>query len=286
MPDISRSYVQTLPSITRVLFLSSLSLCVLLSVAQLPFLRLLPSSVVRPLQSLLHPFTFSLPGSLAASLFSSAFYVHLHRLVSPFILYPLLLPPTFVLSCLSLTLLAVYSRAIEEEQLYNAAGAAQYSSALAFAATFLLSFHLLPTPSLSSSPSAEAGPALLPFAAPTAPYFSLSLSLLMFVITLYTSFAPYAPLSFTALLLQWQSVYVLAAALSIFAPPLLPSLLLGILSCYAYHFATTGAQRVWGRPLWATPQWLVNMYERWGIGERRLGFTAQEGGRQLGGEEH
>ena len=289
MPNISRSYVETLPSVTRVLLLSSLGLCLLLSAAHLPVMRYLPHSVVRPLQSVLHPFTFSLPSSLSTTLFSSSAYLHLHRLVTSFLVYPLLLPPTFVLSSLCLILLAVYSRALEEEHLYNASGAAQYTSALAFAVTFLLSFHLLPRPSLSSSAeSAAADEALLSFRsdAPSGGlYFGLSLSLLMFIVTLYTSFDPYAPLSFTSLLLQWQSAWILAAVLSVLAPPLLPQLALGVLACYAYHAATTGAQRVWGRSGWATPTWLVALYEKWGIGERRLGFTAQGGGRQLGTDE-
>ena len=263
MPDLSRPYVETLPSITRVLFLTSLSLCLLLSAAQLPFLRYLPASIHQPLQSTLHPLNLSLPASLSTSLLSAALPFHLHRLLTAFVVYPLLLPPTFFLSSLSLLLLVVYSRGIEEQYCYNASGAAQYTSALAFAVTFLLSFSLTP-------------------AAPSGLYFSLSLSLLTFIITLYTSFEPYAPLSFTSLLLQWQSAYVLSAALSVLAPPLLPSLLLGVLCCYAYHFATSGAQRVWGRSLWGTPHWLVRAYERWGVGVRKLGFTAHDGGRQLG----
>ena len=289
MPDISRSYVETLPSITRILFLTSLSLCLLLSAAHLPFLSYLPASVIQPLQSFLHPFTFSLPGSLSTTLFSDAFYVHIHRLVTAFFVYPLLLPPTFILSVVSLTLLAIYSRAIEEEYLYNASGAAQYSSALAFAVTFLLSFSLIPKPSLSLLSAAEDEPEPLMSLRADAPsdglYFNLSLALLTFVITLYTSFEPYAPLSLTSLVLQWQSAYILAALLSMFAPPAMPSLLLGVLCCYAYHFATSGAHRVWGRQLWATPTWLVGLYERWGVGIRKFGFTVQEGGRQLGNGE-
>lgn len=288
MPDLSRSYVETLPSVTRVLFLSSLGLCLLISAVHVPFLSYLPASYIQPLQSVLHPFTFSMPASLSTTLLSSSFYLHVHRLVTSFVMYPLLLPPTFVLCCLSLTLLAVYSRAIEEEYLYNATGAAQYTSALAFAATFLLSFSLVPTPSLSSAVdgAAKPPPPLLRYDAPAdGVYFSLSLALLAFVITLYTSFEPYAPLSFTSLLLNWQSAYILAALLSVLAPPLLPSLLLGVLCCYAYHFATTGAQRVWGRRLWATPDWLVRLYERWGVGVRKMGFTAHDGGRQLGNGE-
>ena len=285
MPDISRSYVETLPSVTRVLFLSSLGLCLLVSAAHLPFMSYLPASIVHPLQSVLHPFTFSLPASLSATVFSSSFYLHFHRLLTSFLVYPLLLPPTFVLSCLCFILLAVYSRAIEESYLYHASGAAQYTAALAFAVTFLLSFSLIPKPTLSSGSGGDHEQLSVRADAPSGLYFNLSLSLLMFVVTLYTSFDPYAPLSFTSLLLQWQSAYVLAAVLSVLAPPALPSLLLGVLCCYCYHFATSGAHRVWGRQLWGAPQWLVALYERWGVGTRKFGFNAHEGGRPLGDSE-
>ena len=205
MPDISRSYIQTLPSITRILFLSSLGLCLLISAAQLPLLGYLPDAVVLPLRSLLHPFSFSLPASLHTTLFSSAFYLHLHRLLSPFLLYPLLLPSTFALSVVSFVLLALYSRAIEEEYYFNPSGAAQYASALAFAVTFLLSLSLIPKPSmsmLSKSPSTvpESSLPLGRLDAPSGPYFDLSLAMLQFIITLYTSLDPYRPLSFTGML--------------------------------------------------------------------------------------
>ena len=261
MPDISRTYFETLPSVTRGLLFSSLLFCGVLSLGHSSLLRyVLPASFLHSLQAALSLDHFVyLPSKAFGSL-------ELHRLITPFLLFPLLTSFTSLVCVASFITLALYSRAIEEEHLLHPAGAARYTSALAFCVVFCLA-----TASFSGSAS-------FPF-----PY-SLSLSLLFFVVTYYTTFAPYSPLSFSSILLQWHSPYLLLLVFSFLLPPSLPSLFRGIVAAYLHHVATAGMQRVWGWSAWGVPGWLVSLYERFGIGVRKIGFQVREGGARLGGE--
>jgi hypothetical protein len=261
MPDISRAYFETLPSVTRGLLFPSLLFCGVLSLSHSSLLRyLLPSSFLYSLQSALSLEHFVyLPSRALGSL-------ELYRFLTPFLLFPLLISPTSVVCVISFITLALYSRAIEEEHLPHPAGAARYTSALAFCVVFCLA-----TASVSGSAS-------FPF-----PY-SLSLSLLFFIITYYTTFAPYSPLSFSSILMQWHSPYLLLLFFSFLLPPSLPSLFRGIVAAYLHHVATAGMKRVWGWSAWGVPDALVRLYERFGIGVRKIGFQVREGGARLGGE--
>ena len=271
--NLTREYLSTLPSITKFLFYATLSFTLLLTLLHTsPISYLLPAPLLSTLR--LH---LGVPSLLFSPSTLTSLPFELHRLLAPFLLYPLPSSPTFLLSVASFLTLLLASRHIEEEHLLHAAGAAHYTSAIAFALTFFLATSTLSSYS-SSSPSS---PADLPPPPPV--YFSSSLFLLFFIATLSTTFAPFSPLASSSLLQQWHSPYLLLLLFCILAPPAFGSAVWGISAAYLYHVATEGVGRVWGMRLWGVPEWLVRLYERWGIGERKIGLQAMEGGVQLGG---
>ena len=273
--DLTKEYMATLPSITKALFYSTLSLTLFLTALHSPLISYaLPAPLLHTLRLYV-----GVPSLLFSPTAVTTWPFALHRLVAPFLLYPLLSPPTLLLSLASLITLLLYSRNIEEERLLHASGAAKYTSALAFALLFLLS-----TSTLSSLSSSKASPDDLPQAPPPSPYFASALSLLFFIVTLDTTFEPYEPLSFSSILQQWHSPYLLLVLFSVLSPAVFGSVVLGIVCAYVYHVVTVGAGRVWGVRLWGVPEWMVRLYERWGIGERKIGLQAREGGVQLGGQ--
>ena len=261
MPNLSKDWLATMPSVTRFLFLSTLSITILLTVFHHPatpyflpdgLLALLRRSF-SPLGAPPVPLSLSDPSSLPSALY---------RALTSFLVYPLFASPTWPLACLSFITLATYSRHVEEDRLPNPVGAARYTSALLFAALSLAALSLTDPPAL---------------------YFSSALSLLFFVVTLDTTFAPYEALSFSSVLQQWHSPYLLLLLFCALFPPALWPLALGIGLAYAHHVVTEGMGRVWGVRLWGTPDVLVRLYERWGIGMRKFGFQTRPG-LQLGGE--
>lgn len=268
MPNLSKDYLSTLPSITKFLFYSSLSLTLFLSAVHSPFLAyLLPDRSLAALHHYVGLPTLTFPSNL-----SSLFPLGLHRLLSPFLLHPLFSAPTFLLACASFISLVTYSRHIEEAHLPDPAGAARYTSALLFP-VFCIVTVVLGQLAAGSAP-----------AKPPAPYFNTALTLVFYVITLDTTFAPYEALSASSLLQQWHSPWLLLVLFTCLFSPAFTACMVGIMLAYLHHVVTQGVGRVWGVRLWGTPDWLVALYERWGIGVRKIGLHAQEGGVQLGGD--
>ena len=267
MPNLSRDYLSTLPSITKFIFYTSLIFTLFLSAVHAPFLSyFLSESTLKAVYHYVGANSMTFPFS-----FYKLIPYNLYRLLTPFFLHPMFVSPTFVLSCASFITLVSYSRHIEEERLLHPAGAAKYTTALLFAAFCILT--------LSLSQMYSATPVL-----PRPPYFQTALTMVFFVATLDTTFAPYEPLSSSSVLQQWHSPYLLLILFSVLFPMAFAPCMGGILLAYAYHVLTVGVGRVWGVRLWGTPDWLVALYERFGIGVSKVGLSAMDGGEQLGGE--